>query len=147
MQLPMSRIREASAMRVTYYAGDAESYRFPKEINGVVVKLNRNSSKRSISKGKRSMSASSANSNKSFRATKKRGAAPQSSTRKDPETSQQKSKGSGSKFNYKIPKNARNVLDLRELTRNNLAAVLNSNNHGFSSCALHIEEEEDDGGI
>jgi len=73
IDLPMTRIREAGGPRVTYYKGDADSStKLPKEINGIVVKLTKNGSKKSVSIRNRSMSASSARSNKSFRATRKR---------------------------------------------------------------------------
>ena len=71
MELPMSRIREAGP-RVTYYAGDVDVSGLPREINGVEVKLAKKGSKRSISNRKRSMSASSSKSNRSFRAARKR---------------------------------------------------------------------------
>lgn len=67
----MSRIREAGP-RVTYYAGDVDVSNVPREINGVEVKLAGKASKRSISNRKRSMSASSSKSGRSFRATRKR---------------------------------------------------------------------------
>jgi len=67
----MSRIKEAGP-KVTYYAGDVDVSGLPREINGVEVRLAKKNSKRSISNRKRSMSASSAKSNRSFRASKKR---------------------------------------------------------------------------
>ena len=73
MDLPMSRIREDVKPRVTYYVGDADKHRkIPKDINGIMVKLSKNSSKRSMSNRKRSMSASSASSNQSIKAKRKR---------------------------------------------------------------------------
>ena len=71
MDLPMSRIREAGP-RVTYYAGDGDVANLPREINGVEVRLAKKASKRSVSNRKRSMSASSSKSNRSFRAARKR---------------------------------------------------------------------------
>ena len=67
----MSRIREAGP-RVTYYAGDVDVTNLPREINGVEVHLAKKTSKRSISNRKRSMSASSSKSNRSFRAARRR---------------------------------------------------------------------------
>ena len=75
VDLPMSKIKE-SLPRMTYYdhSGD-RSGNLPREINGVQVIRRTAGSKQSTESGrrqKRTMSASSANSQRSFRATRKR---------------------------------------------------------------------------
>ena len=73
VDIPKSRHREDVKPQVTYYMNNADnSKKVPKQINGIVVKLSQNGSRRSISNRKRSMSASSASSNKSFKASRKR---------------------------------------------------------------------------
>lgn len=68
MDLPMSKIKE-SLPRMTFFNND--HYSLPKEINGVQV-VQRKTSRHSSNSKQRSMSASSANSNRSFRVTRKK---------------------------------------------------------------------------
>ncbi len=73
MDLPMSRIKE-SVPRMTYYNNSRDQDQvngLPKEINGAQM-YERSRTKGNISNRKRSMSASSAKSSRSFRATRKR---------------------------------------------------------------------------